>query len=645
MDSNTPLINLSILESLKRNYHKDEIDLIVPYIVLAIDEIEDESFDPHDLKDLLERKFGFNPPASAFDVILTRVVKRKFLSRKNRVLFKNTENISKIVEKNRETKKEIILSIKQLVAEFIHYSRQNYEIELSDETAELYLFNFINEFISIFAVSLEKGTYEIGNKKVKNESYLTSTFIKYLYENRVDVIKHLENIVKGALLANYITLADSSASKQKLSNITVIFDTPILLGLLGYNGSAKSKSLMEFLKLLKDLKLKTEIYDITIDEIIKVMSAWKIDLERKHYGKFNPKTLELLKSKGLDSIAIETEISLLPSKLKNLGLVISKNLNRDIKYQCDVLKFEEYFQKRAGNRNLVHDVKCVSRTYSSREGERIDSLDQKFTVFITHEGSFPKVVKRFFKREKDDIVGKIPLVTTEKWLCTITWFKKPNAFPNMPRSLMVSNAYSIIYSDDKFWSSFLTKLNQLKKRGDINEDDFKIVRWDSSLLELAHDASVTAGENFTDEDIFDIVSNIKERILGNHEDEIAELRTTHEDKVRLLSDKLSNQEIQLNTAEQSIQRTRRKIHFLSLYSANTISFIADLFISGVILWGIYLSATKNHIMTLGGTISIVTLHLLTFSNLYIGIEIRRAVVTFRDFIKQKIEVVFTKIFL
>ncbi len=638
MNSNTPLINLSILESLKRNSHKDEIDLIVPYVVLAIDEISTESFEPNELKKILEQKFGFNPPSSAFDVVMTRVVTRKFLSRKNKLLFKNDEKISAVLEKNRETLKEVSLSLKQLVNEFVLFSRENFDVQITEESAELFLFKFINEFISIFAVSLQNGTYELGNKKIKNESYLTSVFIKHLYEYKIDTIKHLEKIVKGALLANYITLADTNASRQKLSHITVIFDTPVLLGLLGYNGASKSKSLKEFLKLLQELEINTEIYDITIDEVLKVMSAWKQDLKKHRYENFNPKTLELLKSKGLDAVALESEIPLVRKKLEKLGLVVSENIAYDKKYQCDVEKFEEYLERRSGFRDLVHDVKCVSRTYSSREGVRVDSLDQPFIVFITHESTFPKVVRRFFKRQKDTIVGKIPIVTTEKWLCTITWFKKPNAFPNMPRSLMVSNAYSIVYSDDKFWSSFLTKLNQIKKRGDITEDDFKLVRWDTSLLELAHNLSVTAGENFSDEDIFDIVDNIKKKIIGGHESHIEELKGHHEDEVNQLSTKLSSQSSQLSKAEQTIASTIDKIEIFSLFTANVISVIIDITFSVAIIWGIFLSVTQSPVYSIGSLICILLLHAVTFSNLYIGTEIRKMSLAFRDKIKLVISV-------
>ena len=150
MKINTPLINLAILESLKRKSSADEIDLIIPYVILALDEIDGESFDPNILKDILKKEFGFNPPPSAFDVILTRVIKRGYVSRKNKLLFIAQDKISPIIEKNRDVKKNVTISINQLVNEFCDFSKSIHEIELSKHDAEIMLFDFINRHISIF---------------------------------------------------------------------------------------------------------------------------------------------------------------------------------------------------------------------------------------------------------------------------------------------------------------------------------------------------------------------------------------------------------------------------------------------------------------------------------------------------------------
>jgi hypothetical protein len=645
MKNNTPLINLAILESLKRKADSDEIDLIIPYVILALNEIEGESFDPNNLKELLKEKFGFNPPPSAFDVILTRVVKRGYVSRKNKLLFKSPDKISPIIERNRNVKKDVTISITQLVNDFCDFTINTHQIELSQDDAEIMLFDFINKHISIFVVSLENGLYEKTDKKIQNKEYLTSTFIRNLYEKKTDSIKHLETIVKGALLANYITLADTTASKNKLKNITVLLDTPLLIGLLGYNGKSKENSLKEFLNLLKEVEINIEVFDITIDEIRKVMGAWKTDLIKKKYDDFNPKTLELLKSKGYDIAGLESEIILIQKNIEELGINVSENTKYNSKFQCDVVKFEELLRKRSNpHRNLTHDVKSVSQLYSSREGKTINTLDNKFSVFITHGTTLSKTVTKFFKEDK--VVGKIPLVSTEKWISTIAWFKKPNAFPNMPISLIVSNAYNVIFSDDKFWDSFINKLNSLEKRGKINEDDFMLVRWDSGLVELAHNASIKSGENFTDEDVFDIVQGIKDKITGTHKVEISSIQNEHEEKlgqvknnhekvINVISGELESTKEDLENATNTLTNVENLIHKFS----QTLSYIVSWLFNGVfimfILYGLYLTTVENQIIGIIGMTSIGVLLILTFFNLYIGTEIKKSSLKVRLYVYNK----------
>ncbi|MGK0326476.1 MAG: hypothetical protein ACJA1D_001829 [Polaribacter sp.] len=634
MKSNTPLINLAILESLKRKANTDEIDLIIPYAILALNEIEGDSFDPLILKDLLKENFGFNPPPSAFDVILTRILKRGYAIRKNKLFFKVSDKISPLIDKNRDVKKEVTISITKLINDFCSFTKNKHDIELSTHDAEILFFDFINKHISIFVVTLENGKYDIEDKKIKNREYLTSTFIKNIYEDKTESIKHLETIVKGALLANYITLADTTASKKKLKNITVKLDTPLLIGLLGYNGKSKADSLKDFIHLLKEVEINVEVFDITIDEIKKVMGAWKSDLIRNKYDDFNPKTLELLKSRGYDIAGLESEIILVQNNIEALGIKVSNNIDYDVKYQCDVVKFEEKLRKRSHrHRNLTHDVKSVSQIYSSRKGKTIDTLDNEFSVFITHGTTLPKTVIKFFKDDK--VVGKIPLVSNEKWMATIAWFKKPNAFPDMPINLVVSSAYNVVYSDDKFWNSFISKLNNLEKRGKISEDDFMLVRWDSGLVELAHNTSIKSGENFTDEDVFDIVQGIKDKIVGSHKKEIISIKGNHDSKLEIINEELETTKGNLKTVTKSLTKIEGLIESFSKSFSYIISWLFNIIIVCFILYGLYLSSTKNQIAGIIGGISIFLLLILTFFNLYIGTEIKKTSEKVRLYIYNK----------
>ncbi|MEJ9852227.1 hypothetical protein R0790_24780 [Escherichia coli] len=95
------------------------------------------------------------------------------------------------------------------------------------------------------------------------------------------------------------------------------------------------------------------------------------------------------------------------------------------------------------------------------------------------------------------------------------WLKKPDVHGYLPQEQPLSTVYSLLYTDDRFWNSFLVRLEGIKKRGDISEDDFSRIRWDSDLLRIVNCVSIDVGEDFSEEDIFDVVDTINKKHRKN----------------------------------------------------------------------------------------------------------------------------------
>lgn len=326
MNTNTPLVNLALLEAMKGQRITDEIDVFIPYLVLSICKIENESFDIQDVKEKFNIEFSITPPESALHVILTRAKNQGFIRLSNHLYFKVPDKLNEIEEISRIKRIEIQRSLNTLLVEFKDYSVKIHSMVISDDEAESFLYKYIATNISAFIEVLSGNDFNISSK-VKNRDYLTASFITYLNKEKTDKLSYLDNLVKGTLLANYITFADKITAKSSFSNITIYLDTPLVLGLLGYSGAIQKRSLSEFLALLAALDIHVCVFDVTIDEIERLFGAWMDGLEKKRYSDFKPKTLELLRAKGLDSIALETEKALIESKVEQLGVIIKKNFS------------------------------------------------------------------------------------------------------------------------------------------------------------------------------------------------------------------------------------------------------------------------------------------------------------------------------
>jgi len=516
MNNNSPLVNLSLLECLQGKKRADELDLFIPFLADILEEINKETIDKIELQDAFKVRFKIITPLEALNTLLTRAKNLGLLAKHNKQYFVQFEKVGELTKESKNKKAEINASITLVVESFIVFAKEEFGETIEYCFAEESLYEFIRNNISVFADNVDGNTPDTKTK-IKNKNYLMASFIKYAHEQKKSLIPEISRIVKGTLLANYLTFADKTSQKDKFNNITVYLDTPIILGLLGWDGPTRKRSLQELLDLIVDLRAKISVFDVTVREIRGVLAFWMGILRNGEYHKLHEMTRQLFKSRAVTPAQINTESVLLESNLSGLGIEIDNNFELDEKYCCDENKLEK-FLRRVGFKRPKHDVTCISRVFNSRAGKSINSLNEEFSVFITPNKSIEAVSNRFFKQDIE--ANSFNVVASEKWLATFLWLKHPEHFASLPFDMLLTDAYSALNSDDHFWESFLKRLQNLKSKGSVTEDDFNLVRWNNSLFTMVQHASVLGGDEIAEDDIYAIVEEIKAKHLDEKNQEI-----------------------------------------------------------------------------------------------------------------------------
>lgn len=586
MEMNSPLLQLALLESLKANEVSDEIDLFLPFIAVTLSDLGKLEVSPELLQEELGKSFGFKPPISAIQVFITRAKKRGLLHKENHVFIPNIEAVDKWKNGYHDKKDDITASLEILRRDFIDFAITKFDKELSAKECDVLIEQFINKNISSVTDNKRYEKNEL-REKIKNTDHVTASFISHIHKNKTASLEHFSRLVKGMLLANYLCFADKVGQKKNYKSMTVYLDTPIIVGLLGFSGSQKQKSLKEFILLLSNVDINIHVFDKTIDETERLLCAWRDDLERKNYKRFNTKTLELLRYLGYDAARLDTEIKLLKSSLEKLSIQVKYGFKPKKQYQCDEIALEEAISPNfKESKNLEHDTICISRIYNMREGNLVNDLSKTFAVFVTPNNGLVNLGNRFFQ---DEIPKKvIPLIVSEQWMTTMFWLKSPDLFGSLPMDQLVSSAYGLLFTDDKFWTSFVKKLEHLEKSGKITEEDLIQVRWDSDLLNMVHDVSVDVGEDFSDEDVFEIVETIKQKHIADKQLEILELNEVKNNEISTLKESLNDKENKLN---------KTQIKHISI--AKYVSIVPALFISmtlGFVVFWVTLLALPSEIL-------------------------------------------------
>lgn len=563
LEIRSPLLHLALLETLKSDEIQDEIDLFLPFIAVTASEVGKQVINETDIQERLLQSFGFKPPMSAVKVLMTRARKRGLLIKENHAFIPCHEKITEWKNGFAHKQDDVRISLSSLKVEFITFTQERFGKNITEDEAEKLILRFIE--INVSSVISERAYRKSElNDTIKNTDHLIASFISNIHRNQPVLLEHFSRCVKGMLLANYLFYADKATTKKSYTGITIYLDSPIVLGLLGYSGKQSKETYNDFLKLLQSLQINICIFDRTFDEIEGLLQAWKSDLSRKYYGRFNTKTLEWLRGEGYDTERLDTEIKLLDSSIARLGINVIQGFRAKKQFQCDEEALQDTISKRfSPNKNYDHDTICISRIHNLREGRIINNLNQNFCVFVTHNIPLQKLAYDFFKEE----IGRdsIPLVVSEQWMTAMFWLKRPDIYGNLPKEQLLSTAYSLLYTDDKFWNAFLVRFEGLQKRGGISEDDFLRIRWDSDLLRVVHRVSVDVGEDFSEEDIFDVVATINKKHSEKHDTEMEVLRTEHhenikiikneaEQQVRLAAEGKADAQIKLDLLEQRVKK-------------------------------------------------------------------------------------------
>ncbi|EFA8815277.1 hypothetical protein C3D45_003864, partial [Escherichia coli O74] len=588
---NSPLLHLALLETLKRDDIHDEIDLFLPFIAVTASEIGKPVINENDIQDKLQQNFGFKPPLAAVKVLMTRAKKRGLLIRENFAFIPVHEKITEWKNGFEHKKEDVETSLASLKREFIIFTEVNFGKKLSDSEAEKLIIGFIE--VNVSSVISHRAYHRMEQaERIKNTNHVIASFISHIHRNQPRILEDFSRCVKGMLLANYLFYADKATDKKSYKGITVYLDSPIVIGMLGYSGRQAKEAYTDFLNLLKSLSIEIVIFDRTLNEIEGLLYAWKNDISKKRYDRFNTKTLEWLRAQGYDAERIDTDLKLLESNINKLDINIKLGFTPKTKFQCDEAKLQSAIGRAFHrDKNLEHDTICISRIHNMREGRVINNLSQSFSVFVTPNTSLVKEANDFFRH--DTKRQAIPVVVSEQWMTAMFWLKKPDIYAQLPQEQLLSTAYSLLYTDDRFWEAFINRLENLEKRGDITQDEFLQIRWDSDLLRLVHDVSVDVGEDFSEEDVFDVVNTIKRRHEEKHQSDMAELEDRGRQELESLRQKTSTQLQTINLEKQAaqarIESLERKIRKGSAFLAGALAW----FFSGLLVFSLCLAAVKG----------------------------------------------------
>lgn len=542
--SNSIFMNMALLETIRARNSGYFVDHFINFLCVAVYTNNIEELNVDSCQKLLEREFGFNIPQASVAMILGRASKKKYFTKLMTKYTPQKDIIDSIADKFLKQKKELIDQQRLLITEFIDYAKNKHSVDIMESNAELILLDFFKKYQYELTIrDSTKLTFE-STPGVKNSTHLASLFVTENFKKKSEVSKIIETVTKGYFIANFINIRGTETDTNNLKGLTVILDTPILMGLHDFNGKLRRDACVEMINLGISLGVKFIIFEHIYEEWESIFHAWVNDLRNKNFKAFNTATLALLNARGMDATAIEAMIPRLKSKLNELNIKVIDKPVHNSAYSIDEVKLMEHLKK-AGiqdtNGRVDRDIKTVSGIVQLRKGKSRMALHESPTVFITTNSALIKEVNSFLGSEMSE--KSVQLINSDVWLTNLCWMINPNVFPELPHQYLIANCYSAMNADDKFWESFLNRLRRLKSENKISAEDYKLVRYEVDLKVCIKEISITVGTEFSDEAALNAVRETKNKILKQKNEEIIKLEEKTEkidNKIKHISSKLAH---------------------------------------------------------------------------------------------------------
>lgn len=465
MNNDNALISTAILTAIWNESHKDNIELIKPFVLDIIDKKYsiNEEINEMEIIELLKENYCFDRfPIAVLKVVLTRLKKDGILKANNKklILVQNLKEKSKVFDDRKsDAKKEI----SEIISHIKEYLSTQMNKKISQEDAEKYL----ESFISFYGYN----TYENINitktidRKREYINYLIGEFICSEEKKNSNSFKIILKVIEGYMIANAIYLQIENDNKASLKKLTCYLDSPFILRVFGYKTDEENKSAKELYDLLIKYGATIKCFKHTYNEVYNILNFYK-----NHIGKSKEITLEYFDDKNYTEGQIDLLLSSLESKFQEFKIIIEEKpefVKLNEKYVIDYKGLEEKLISHKEHKNsyfsentIMNDVDSVCAINILRKGKKSNKIENCGYIFVTTY-QYLKIASKEIMTELDDI--DIGLVIDDLDLTTILWFKDFKKNPNLPKFKLIENALAATNATDEIIQKAIPIYESIKK--------------------------------------------------------------------------------------------------------------------------------------------------------------------------------------
>lgn len=256
---------------------------------------------------------------------------------------------------------------------------------------------------------------------------VVADFIMEQYRAKTPAYTTIERLYYGVLAANFLTQIESVGDKASFKDLSIVYDTPVLLRLLGCSGSVFKEATDELHETLRDMGCRTYYFPHTYDELTAAIEAM-VKCHEAGQPLFRD-TQEAI-ARGEITIAhiygVRAELDL---KLAALGVTEYARGYSDRQsdeFQIDEDAFQQLLERKGrwgadGSLAAERDTMSLALVMRLRNGKEVREVAKAKIIFLTHNPALAVRAKDFLRGERQLSEGAVWPIMTVGQLSTIAW--------------------------------------------------------------------------------------------------------------------------------------------------------------------------------------------------------------------------------
>jgi hypothetical protein len=502
------LVSLAILKVNWDNKGHDYVDNFLPFVAEALRKCA-EHISVAELQKVIREEFGLVIPQGALNTLLRRAERRGLVIRESGVFTKNGTPVDSNFARERQ---DLLRKQNGLFAKLLEFVRDRYNQTWSELDAQNALLNHLHSYcVPILAASLDGCAIPAIGHKTPHSEFIVNAFITHLYERDPEGFAFLEAVAKGNMLATALFLPDIGKASQKFKGLTVYLDTRILLRALGLEGTGQQEPTLEFINLLYSLNISLACFDITRDELRRILDAAQNALRDPNLlrkGLFS--VYENFVSAGYRASDVEMVVANLDIALRRLHIHVKDKPPFETILGLNEVRLGEIVKELLPSQSedaQRHDIDCITAIHRLRRGKKKDEIETCECIFVTTNNALARAATVYFIEAHERLT--VPLCINDHTMATLAWVKNPTLADNWAREKLIADSYAALHPGNELWRKYSQEISKLQDQGDLTVEDYQLLRFSIVARNALMDSTLGSPDAFTEGTVQEVLETAR----------------------------------------------------------------------------------------------------------------------------------------